>query len=343
MIYQVISLFSGMGGMDLGFGGQVIVHEKSVVEDIIECKYEVEGFVKLVPLPFKIVLQNDILPIAKKITEWNNWSCSDYILSDIRELHLNLSMIDVIIGGIPCQTFSHSGKREGFSSDRGTLYQSFIKMIHQHNPLVFVVENVYGLLTMKGVIETIISDFSDCGYSVEYQLIKCEEHGIPQTRWRTIIIGVRQDKRHLLPNNWNVITENRVCCPVGNYLAHLLEPTDTTDPAQQVYSKASKLSKGQGQKELVLTQCAPTIRAEHHGNIEFRRLDMGVNKENHLPQRRLTLREVSLIQTFPPNCILTNPYGKKTSTAYKPIGNAVPPLLSYLIARKVKAILDVIK
>jgi DNA (cytosine-5)-methyltransferase 1 len=212
-------------------------------------------------------------------------------------------------------------------------------VVRRCKPLVFVAENVYGLLTMKGVIETITRDFADCGYTVEYQLVKCEEHGIPQTRWRTIILGVRSDKQHLLDEDWHRITENRVRCPVGAYIGHLSEPKQTTDPAQQVYSKASRLEKGQGQKEIVLTRCAPTIRAEHHGNIEFRRVVGGDNKEAHLQERRLTLREAALIQTFPPDCILTEPEKKKTMVAYKPIGNAVPPLLSYLIARKVCSIL----
>jgi DNA (cytosine-5)-methyltransferase 1 len=80
------------------------------------------------------------------------------------------------------------------------------------------------------------------------------------------------------------------------------------------------------------------MRAEHHGNIEFRRINGGNNKEDHLPERRLSVREAALIQTFPPNCILTE--RKPTNIAYKPIGNAVPPLLGYIIARKVQQILE---
>ena len=77
---------------------------------------------------------------------------------------------------------------------------------------------------------------------------------------------------------------------------------------------------------------APTMRAEHHGNIEFRRHGEG--------ERRLTVREAALIQTFPPSCLLTKPNKKATGKAYKPIGNAVPPLLGYLVARKVREILE---
>lgn len=348
MVFQVISLFSGMGGMDIGFTESIVVHRNSIsndmIKDFIEKEYHVEGFVKLKKLPFQIIFQNDILPIAKKIAIWNKWNCPEYNLEDIRILlkkpNFNLPTVDVVIGGFPCQDFSHAGKRTGLSTNRGTLYQSFIQIIQMCKPLLFVAENVHGILTMNGVIEKIVTDFSTCGYNVQYQLVKCEEYGIPQTRWRTIIIGVRSDKLYLLENNWHLITENKIKCSVGHYFNHLLEPDITTDTAQQIYSRAAKLSKGQGQKEILLSQCAPTIRAEHHGNIEFRRIVNGNNFEENLQERRLTLREVALIQTFPPDCRLTDPNGRITSTAYRPIGNAVPPLLSYLIARKVNSILQ---
>jgi DNA (cytosine-5)-methyltransferase 1 len=191
-------------------------------------------------------------------------------------------------------------------------------------------------------IKKIIADFSAEGYEVKYQLIKCEEYGIPQTRWRVIIMGIRLDKRpKLTDSNWNIITENKIKCPIRPYFKHLQEPEVSQDPAQQVYSKAKRLEKGQGQKEVNLDGPAPTMRAEHHGNIEFRRITGGKNNEPTLNERRLSVREAALIQTFPPDCKLTEP-NKKTSKAYKPIGNAVPPLLGYIIGRKVQQILDIV-
>ena len=238
-----------------------------------------------------------------------------------------------------CQDFSHSGKRLGFDSNRGTLYQSYVEVVKRVKPIIFVAENVNGLLTMPGEpIKQIVDDFSKVGYQVKYQLIKCEEFGIPQTRWRVIIIGVRSDKKHKLIENWNIIDENKCKCTIGFYFKHLQEPDISNDPAQTVYSKAARLKKGQGQKEVGLDEFAPTIRAEHHGNIEFRRITNGRNNEINMPERRLTVREAALIQTFPPTCILTEP-NKINSKAYKPIGNAVPPLLGYIIAQKVYNIL----
>jgi len=338
--YKVLSLFSGMGGMDVGFAEQVVVRKESVEPDFIEAPYTIDGFVNLKRLPFQVVFQNDILPEAKKIAELNKWN-HNYTFKDVRDLlkeNYVFPKADVITGGFPCQDFSHAGKRKGFDSTRGTLYQSYVEIVKQVRPIVFVAENVNGLLTMRGdPIKQIVSDFSDAGYEVKYQLIKCEEFKIPQTRWRVIIMGVRLDVVSKLGNNWNLITENKGTCSIKPYFAHLLEPDVATDPAQKAYSKAAKLEKGQGQKEVVLDECAPTMRAEHHGNIEFRRLTGGKN-ETGMPQRRLTVREAALIQTFPPDCRLTED-GKVTSMGYKPVGNAVPPLLGYLIARKVNSIL----
>lgn len=337
---RVLSLFSGMGGMDIGFAEQVTVHTESVSVDCIESPSTLPGFVNLKRLPFQIVFQNDILPAAKKIAEWNQWA-HQYTLKDIRDLILEnhpFPAADVITGGFPCQDFSHAGKRKGFDSTRGTLYQSYVDVVRRVRPIVFVAENVQGLLTMPGnPIQTIMNDFAAVGYEVQYQLIRCEEFGIPQTRHRVIIMGIRTDCRSKVGEGWNLLTENKKTCAISHYFAHLEEPNVSLDPAQQSYSKAAKLAKGQGQSEIKLDGFCPTMRAEHHGNIEFRRVTGGKN-ESHLPERRLTVREAALIQTFPPDCILTQ--GKPSSTAYKPIGNAVPPLLAYLIARKVHQILN---
>jgi DNA (cytosine-5)-methyltransferase 1 len=341
--HKVLSLFSGMAGMDIGFSEQVVVRRESVLDEMIEAPHTIDGFVNLKRLPFQTVFQNDILPEAQKIAEWNGWA-HNYVLKDIRELlkeNYAFPAADVVTGGFPCQNFSHAGKREGFDTSRGTLYQSFVEVVRRIRPLVFVAENVHGLLTMPGnPLAVIVADFTAAGYSVKHQLIKCEEYGIPQTRWRVILIGVRVDKvpavETALGAEWNLITENKRSCFLRPYFAHLLEPTATADPAQQMVSKAARLEKGQGQSEISLGGYGPTMRAEHHGNIEFRRHTGGKNNEA-LPERRLTVREAALIQTFPPECKLMG--DKKTMAAYKPIGNAVPPLLGYLVGRKVTVLL----
>ena len=250
-----------------------------------------------------------------------------------------------------CNDFSHAGKRKGFESttghdlkekvdtekenSRGTLYKSFVEVVKRVKPKIFVAENVYGLLTMKNEpIKQIMKDFSEVGYDVDYQVVYCPEFGIPQTRKRVIIMGISKDRNIDISEGWNIISKNKTECNIGKYFKHLKEPDESTDISQMVYSKAKKLQKGQGQTEINLNSFAPTMRAEHHGNIEFRRhTNSKINiNEKTMIERRLTVREAGLIQTFPPDYIFSN---KKNMTAYKYIGNAVPPLLGYLIADKV--------
>lgn len=343
----------------MGFGEQLTVHKDSIKEeDFIEKKDKICNFVILKKNNFNIVFQNDILIGAKDICKLNNTE-HNYNTTSIYDLIKNnytFPICDIIIGGFPCQDFSHSGKRQGFESEkthdlkskiidtkensRGTLYKSFVEVVKRTKPKIFVAENVYGLLTMRNEpIKQIIKDFSDIGYDVEYQLINCKNYGIPQNRKRVIILGISKTRKIKELNiNWNIIEKNKINCNVGKYLEHLQEPNITTDLSQKIYSKSKKLQKGQGQTEINLKEYSPTIRSEHHGNIEFRRYaNSKINvEEKELSERRLTLREVGLIQTFPPNFIFAE---KNTMKAYKYIGNAVPPLMSYIIANKVEEIL----
>lgn len=352
---KVLSLFTGIGGMDMGFDGEVIVHKDSIAEEeFVDRQYTTKDFVVLKRNNFQSVFQNDILGGAKEVfglngdnTTYNTTSIYDLIAED----SFAFPAADVVVGGFPCQDFSHAGKRNGFEStkghdlkeevdsekenSRGTLYKSFVEVVRRTKPKVFVAENVYGLLTMKTEpIKEIVKDFSEVGYDVAYQVVYCPEFGIPQTRKRVIIMGISKERTNDIAAEWNVITKNQTTCCIGKYFEHLQEPADTTDVSQMVYSKAKKLSKGQGQTEVNLSSFAPTMRAEHHGNIEFRRYSNSTRNpsEKELGERRLTVREAGLIQTFPPDHIFAT---KKNMKAYKYIGNAVPPLLGYLIAEKV--------
>ena len=350
---RVISLFTGIGGMDSGFDGEVIVHKDSISNvDFIDTTYDVKDFVRLKKHNFECVFQNDILLGAKQIFGYN-YDDTNYNTTSIYDLissNFAFPKSDVVIGGFPCQDFSHSGKRRGFESltshnltdsvvstqnNRGTLYKSFVEVVKRVKPKLFVAENVYGLLTMpNSPIQRIIADFTNIGYDVDYQIVYCPDFGIPQTRRRVIIMGITNERNTLLGKDWNIITKNKTSCTVGKYLSHLQEPEATEDISQMVFSKAKKLKKGQGQTEVNLDSFAPTMRAEHHGNIEFRRFvssQLNPNERN-LSERRLTVREAGLIQTFPPDYVFSK---TKQMTAYKYIGNAVPPLLGYLIADKI--------
>lgn len=138
----------------------------------------------------------------------------------------------------------------------------------------------------------------------------------------------------------------------ADVLSGLKEPEETIDASQQIFSKAKFLQTGQGQTEIKLDNLGPTIRSEHHGNIEFRRLSLEHGGKHYaeldagLRERRLTPRECALIQTFPPDYrfVMKKASGRgfrlSSSGAYKIIGNAVPPVLAYNIAMRLQEVWD---
>lgn len=164
--YKVVSLFSGCGGLDLGF---------------VQAGYEV-------------VWAND----------FDHWACMTYkrnfgghiVESGIEEVDFgHVPDCDVMTGGFPCQDFSVIWKRKGLASERGNLYKYFVKAVDKKRPKVFVAENVKGLLSAnKGkAIEQITDDFAALGYNISYKLYNFAEYGVPQFRQRVIIVGVRED------------------------------------------------------------------------------------------------------------------------------------------------------
>ena len=165
---KVISLFTGIGGMDMGFDGEVIVHKDSIInEEFIDKQYPTKDFVVLNKNNFECIFQNDILEGAKEVFGFNHDN-SKYNTKSIYNLiseNFVFPNADIVIGGFPCQDFSHAGKRNGFKSNkghdlkekvdiekensRGTLYKSFVEVVKKVKPKIFVAENVYGLITMK--------------------------------------------------------------------------------------------------------------------------------------------------------------------------------------------------
>lgn len=240
-------------------------------------------------------------------------------------------------------------------------------------PKMFVAENVKGLTNLENVKEIIESDFANAcngGYIVvPAKILQSADYGVPQSRERVIFFGFKKEsltknaKKALmqknikskydpypLPTHAYTNKDKNLKAPITckEILDGLLEPEDSTDKSQKAYSKAKYMGKHcQGQAEINLSSIAPTIRAEHHGNIEFRRL----SKENGgthtdelkqgLKERRLTIRECARIQTFPDDYefILDskNKFGNLSmSDAYKIIGNAVPCVLAYNIAKRLE-------
>lgn len=401
---KVVSLFSGCGGMDLGFEGGFPVLKVSV-NKIINKDWKVrtidKDWVRLPRTRFQTVFANDIRPDAK--AAWINYfgkrgtPDSSYYLDSIvdlvklcKENKVNVFPpgIDVVTGGFPCQDFSIAGKRQGFNStkshngkeitdepsveSRGQLYMWMREVISIVKPKVFVAENVKGLTNLADVKEIIEHDFStvcDGGYIViPARVLLAAEYGVPQSRERVIFLGFR--KSALTEDALKVLSKKNIPSeydpypvkthsnhPLGDLLPFvttqqcfcgLQEPEVTTDISQKKYSKAKYMGKHcQGQTEINLDYIGPTIRSEHHGNIEYRRLskEHGGNHteelERGLKERRLTVRECARIQTFPDEYEFIIPKkgdkrGVSASDAYKIIGNAVPPLLAFNIAMRLQ-------
>ena len=235
-------------------------------------------------------------------------------------------------------------------------------------PKVFIAENVKGLVSLKDVKEIIENDFSkaaDGGYLViPARILQAANYGVPQSRERVFFYGFKRsaltnEALQKLTNISNHRDMDPYPIPTHNYslntvslnpfvtsgkaICDLKEPNFTKDNSQKKYSKA-KLSRGQGNIEIKLDNVSPTIRSEHHGNIEFRRLDIQNGGkyideiEKGLEQRRLTIRECARLQTFPDDYqfILEKTdenIAVSASSAYKIIGNAVPCVLAYNIGK----------
>lgn len=398
---RLLSLFSGCGGMDLGFEGSFLCLKKSINtsfhDDWIE--YQDNDWVMLKPTIFDTVFANDIRPDAK--TAWVSYFSkrkenaeSIYHLDSIVDLVKQAKEgkkvfpenIDIITGGFPCQDFSIAGKRLGFNStkshlgsalstdepsieSRGQLYMWMREVITITQPKLFIAENVKGLTNLADVKEIIEHDFANAGNGgylvVPAIVLNSAEYGVPQSRERVIFFGFRKNalteealkslSSDTIPSKYNpyppkthsFLPADRMLPIVSckDAFIGLQEPEETADLSQQKYSKAKYMgSHCQGQSEVKLCSVGPTIRSEHHGNIEYRRLSKehgGKHIEElnaGLKERRLSIRECARIQTFPDDYQFIIPKkagvkGVSASDAYKIIGNAVPCLLAYNIAK----------
>lgn len=400
---NVLSLFSGCGGMDLGFEGDFEVpvacvnptlHKKGWYEDTKR-----KTWVKLKPTSFKTVFSNDILRHAEAawlhyFSKRSNNAKHIFHKESIVELVKKHRMgkfrfpedIDVVTGGFPCQDFSVAGKRKGFNSNkshqnknidqlesdesRGSLYLWMKQVIEITNPKVFIAENVKGLISLGDAKSIIEKDFRSIGNGfllVPAKVLKATDYGVAQTRERVIFIGlnktylkadmikkIEKGKFDIYPPVTHSKSAHQYLVPyatVRSVLRGLKEPEQSTDLAQTKYSKAKYCKGSQGQIEVNLNGQSPTIRAEHHGNIEYRRLgsDKGGQNRNELKsgkkERRLSVRECARLQSFPDDydfVFTKNQFGHTLSAsgAYKVIGNAVPPLLAFNIAKHLEMIWD---
>lgn len=401
---NVVSLFSGCGGMDIGFEGGFSCLRRSINEQLHpDWVQKKDGnWVVVKPTGFKTVFANDIRPDAKAawVSYFSKNNSTDastiYHVESIVDLvkrakngeQVFPSDVDIVTGGFPCQDFSIAGKRLGFNSQkshnggvlecdepsiesRGQLYMWMRDVISITQPNLFIAENVKGLTNLENVKDIIERDFAqaaDGGYLVvPAKVLHAADYGVPQSRERVIFFGFKKSSlthRALeelsattistefdpYPEKTHAYTvdDSTLSCPVSckEAFVDLIEPEVSTDLSHQKYSKAKYMGKHcQGQTEIKMNSIAPTIRSEHHGNIEYRRLSAEHGGQYHeelsvgLNERRLSVRECARIQTFPDSYQFIIPKSKdnvavSSSDAYKIIGNAVPCVLAYNIAMR---------
>jgi len=302
---KIVSLFSGAGGMDLGF---------------IKAGHE-------------IIWANDIDPKAVETYKANIGN--HIVLGDIKEIPAEtIPDCDMVIGGFPCQGFSVANINRSIQDERNKLYLEFLRVVKEKKPLYFVAENVKGILSLgKGkVVEMIINDFKSAGYNVEYKLLNAADYGVPQIRERVIFIGIRDDinepihfpePTHSDPNKLK-FTGTKNWVTIGEALKNIPEPEEAPDIPNHEYTKYKLRFNGYlGHRKIDPDKPSPTItaRGDNKGGVVIIH-----HPKNH---RRLSVREAATIQTFPMDFVFS---GSKTD-GYRQIGNAVPPLFAYNIAK----------
>lgn len=299
--YSVVSLFSGCGGMDLGFRGGFSVFGRKYAKN-----------------PFKIIWANELNQAACRTYRRNlyeNIHCGD-IWDYISELPTSA---DVLIGGFPCQDLSINGKGLGVKGKRSSLYAAMVEAIKIVKPKIFVAENVKGLLlkTRRDSFQQIMDDFNSLGYDVSHELYHAADYGVPQSRERVFIVGTLKTVGKFAPPEPELAKENWITASeaIGD-----LETKEMDESVNHVWS-AANVSGEQGNRRLVANRPGFTIRAECHGNIQF---------HYSLP-RRISMREAARIQSFPDDFI----FDSKLRETERQVGNAVPPVLAWHIAKSV--------
>ncbi len=332
--YKILSLFSGCGGLDLGLEGGF---------SFLGSEYSKN--------PFEVIWANDINAKASQ-TQALNFPHTKVVCADITKLlgiedeedkeltlfkeDITLPEADIVVGGFPCQDFSLAGKRKGLTVKRGQLYLSMAKVIEKIRPKIFLAENVKGLLSWENGlgIKTMVEDFEKLGYHVEYKLHNTADFGVPQVRERVIIVGIRKDLFKELKIDWPKETHSSdpkstnllPWVTLKEAIGDLEDDKKHSCLPNSGYSKAKLFPGTQGNSVTKADRPGPTMRAEHHGNIEF---------HYKLP-RRLSAREAARIQSFPDDFVFVS----STTDAYRQVGNAVAPVFGWHLAKMLENMLS---
>lgn len=386
---RIASLFSGCGGLDLGFTG--------------DFTFDGKYFEKLAT---EIVFANDSDPEAVAVYNHNRQDGAQSFPIDIR--HVSATLIpdfDILLAGFPCQPFSNAGNRKGVHDDngRGTLFAECERIIQNkvnsgRPPKAFVFENVRGILSsymhdkVTPVPTEIAKRMEALGYTVSMKLLRASNYGVPQDRYRVFFVGVHRANGAFAFDELDRIVQEEGLASVqagrlealllGHILSHPLISTNDPDNAHWEYTPATqkmiadigscapateeelslfdaktpfavipdKFKEGRSWKNIPPEKLTPRFRRiydnpqRYHSPKFFRRFALGeingtitasAQPENcgithPIENRRYTVREIARIQSFPDSFNFSL---VKVPSRYKLIGNAVPPVLGWVIAK----------
>jgi DNA (cytosine-5)-methyltransferase 1 len=315
---HIINLFCGCGGTDVGLIGDF---------EFLGQKYSKNGI--------EIVYVNDIDDNACKIFEENFGIKPDN--RDIREIKSSeLPDFDILTGGFPCQSFSivaQNPKRLGIRDDRGKLFFEMCRILRDKQPKCFIAENVKGILSAnnKQAFPLIIEEFKNCGYNVVYSLLNSVNFKVPQKRERVIIVGFRNDLDVKFEFPDVVCSSDNEYEILGSVIEKVVDKKYffSEKAVAGMMKKRENMNKGRVQK---LNEPCNTVGA-HLAKVSLNSTDPVLYQKGKY--RRFTPREVARIQSFPETFELTGTEGAQ----YRALGNAIPPVMFWYIAKKVSIVL----
>lgn len=328
---KVISLFSGCGGLDLGF-------EKAGFEIPIANEFD-----KTIWETFKI-----------------NHPKTKLIEGDIRNIKESdfPDEIDGIIGGPPCQSWSEAGTLRGINDARGKLFFEYIRILNDKKPKFFLAENVSGMLANRHAeaVKNILNMFKECGYNVSLTLVNAKDYGVAQERKRVFYIGFRDDLKtnFIFPSGSTEKEEDKItlkdiiwdlkdsAVPTLAHNKHNPAAINNNEYFTGAYSPIfMSRNRVKNWEEQAFTVQASGRQCQLHPQAP-KMEKIGLNKCQFVPgkenlYRRMTVREIARVQGFPDDFkfIYTD-----TDNAYKMIGNAVPVNLAYEIGIAIKKELE---
>lgn len=326
IMFKVVSLFSGCGGGDVGLKGG----------------FEFLGNM-YAKLPFKLVYANEY---DSKIAEIFNANFD--IKADVRDIRevpeQDIPEHDILVGGFPCNSFSivaQNPKRLGIKNEDGKLFFEMVRILKKWQPKAFIAENVKGILSAnKGeAFPLIIKEFEQSGYVVKHSVMNAADYGVPQKRQRVIIVGIRKDiKSNFRFPLFTHSEDNSLFVQKHVPLKEVIFPESEIDEKYYFSEKAvqgmlrAKRAMNKGRAQDISKPCN-TVGA-HLSKVSLNSTDPVLKINGRY--RRFTPREVARIQSFPDTFKLVRAEGIQ----YKALGNAIPPVLMWHVAKNLADTLE---